>query len=53
MPPMMRTIAPQSRLAICAKAIISIRPEAESTAIFPVPPIDLLIIQAPIAVSTG
>ena len=49
----MRMIAPLSRLAIWAKAIISIRSDAERTAIFPVPPMELLIIPDPIAVSTG
>ena len=49
----MRMIAPLSRLAIWAKAIISMRSDAERTAIFPVPPIELLIIPDPIAVSTG
>ena len=38
----MRMIAPLSRLAIWAKAIISIRSDAERTAIFPVPPIELM-----------
>ena len=43
----MRMIAPLSRLAIWAKAIISMRSDAERTAIFPVPPIELLIMPDP------
>lgn len=38
----MSMIAPLSRLAIWAKAIISMRSDAERTAIFPVPPIELM-----------
>ena len=38
----MRMIAPLSRLAIWAKAIISMRSDAERTEIYPVPPIELM-----------
>ena len=53
MPPNIKTSAPPIRLPICAKAIISIRFDADSTATLPVPPILLSLIPAAIADSTG
>lgn len=52
-PEIIKTMAPPKRLPICAKAISSIRFEADNTATLPVPPIELLQKPAVIADSTG